>query len=77
MGLNPNNDVKKQWVSTTKYLHIIEYRAMSSVFQTIEPHPHLHPASVSSLRTKGEGGGGGGYTLAGRWGVGGSIVLGW
>ncbi len=33
------------------------------------PHPRLHPASVSSPRTKGVGG----YTLTGRWGGGGSI----
>ena len=38
---------------------------MSVVFQNIDPHPPLHPASVSSPRTKG-----GGYTLAGQWGEG-------
>ncbi len=43
---------------------------MSGVFQNIDPPPPLHPASVSSPRTKG---GGGGYTLAGRRGRGGSI----
>ncbi len=52
---------------TTKYLHI-EYRAVSGVFRTIHPPPPLHPASVSSPRTKGVG-----YTLAGWWGGGGSI----
>ncbi len=48
----------------TKYLHMyVEYRAVSRVCQNIDPpHPFLHPASVSSPRTKG-----GGYTLAGRW----------
>jgi hypothetical protein len=36
-----------------KYSQIMEYRAVSGVFQTIDtPHP-LHPASVSSPRTKG------------------------
>ncbi len=30
---------------------------MSGVFRTIDPPPPLHPASVSSLRTKGGGGG--------------------
>ncbi len=49
-------------------LTYIEYRAVSSVFRTIDPPPPLHPASVSSHRTKG-----GGYALAGRWGGGGSI----
>ncbi len=39
----------------TKYLHIIEYRAVPDVFQTIDPPPPLHPASVSSPRTKGGG----------------------
>jgi hypothetical protein len=34
----------------------------------IHPPPPLHPASVSSPRTQGRG-----YTLAGRWGDGGSI----
>ena len=28
---------------------------MSVVFQNIDPHPPLHPASVSSPRTKGGG----------------------
>jgi hypothetical protein len=32
-----------------------EYRAVSGVFQTINPPPPLHPASVSSPRTKGGG----------------------
>jgi hypothetical protein len=47
----------------------VEYRAVSGVFKNIEnidPPPPLHPASVSSPRTKG-----GGYTLAGRLGGGG------
>ncbi len=45
---------QKPW--STKNLHTyVEYRAVSGVFQTIDPHPPLHPASVSSLRTKGGG----------------------
>jgi hypothetical protein len=36
---------------------------MSLVFQNIDPHPPLRPASVSSPVNKG-----GGYTLAGLWG---------
>ncbi len=52
-----------------KVLTYIEYRAVSGVFRTIDPPPPLHPASVSSPRTKG-----GGYTLAGRWGGGGEGV---
>jgi hypothetical protein len=43
-----------------KVLAYVEYRAVSGIFQNIDPHPPLHPASVSSTRTKG------GYTLAGR-----------
>jgi hypothetical protein len=39
----------------TKYSHIIEYRAVSGVFQTIDTPPPLHPASVSSPRTNGGG----------------------
>jgi hypothetical protein len=49
-------------VISTKYLHIIEYRAVSGVFQTMVPHP--------PLRTKG-----GGYTLAGRCGDRGVSIL--
>ncbi len=44
-----------------KVLINIEYRAVSGVFQTIDPLPP--PPSVSSPRTKG-------YTLAGWWGGG-------
>jgi hypothetical protein len=51
-----------------KILTYIEYRAVSGVFRTIDPPPPLHPASVSSPRTKG-----GGHTLAGRGGGGGGI----
>jgi hypothetical protein len=36
-------------------LTYIEYRAVSGVFRTIDPTPPLHPASVSSPRTKGGG----------------------
>ncbi len=53
-----------------KVLTYVEYRPVSGVFPNIDPPPPLHPASVSSPRTKG---GGGGYTLARRWGGGGSI----
>ncbi len=49
-------------------LTYVESRAVSDIFQNIDPPPPLHPASVSSPRTKGGGEGGtGGYTLAGRW----------
>ncbi len=53
-----------------KVLTYIEYRAVFGVFRTIDPPtpPCLPLASVSSPRTKG-----GGYTLAERWGGGGSI----
>jgi hypothetical protein len=44
-----------------KVILFIEYRAVSGVFRTIDPQPPLHPASMSSPRTKG-----GGYSLAGR-----------
>ncbi len=37
-----------------KILTYVEYRAVSGVFQNIDPPPPLHPASVSSHRTKGE-----------------------
>jgi hypothetical protein len=47
-----------------KVLTYVEYRAVSGVFQTIDPPPPRHSASVSYPRTK--GGGGGWYTLAGR-----------
>jgi hypothetical protein len=36
-------------------LTYLEYIAVSGVFQTIDPPPPLHPASVSSPRTKGGG----------------------
>jgi uncharacterized coiled-coil DUF342 family protein len=45
-----------------KVLTNIEYRGVSGVFRTIDPPPPVHPASVSSPRTKG----GRVYTLAGR-----------
>ncbi len=48
----------------TKYLHIIEHRAVSGVLQTTDPPPPLHPATVSKRRgvhtcraVRGEGGG--------------------
>ncbi len=53
-----------------KVLTYIEYRAVPGVFQNIDPHPLLHPASVSSPRSKG-----GRYTLAGRWGGWGVNIL--
>ncbi len=46
----------------------VEYRAVSGVFQTIDPPSVLHPASVSSPQGRG-------YTLAGRWGGGGVNIL--
>ncbi len=42
---------------THKVLTYVESRAVSVVFQNIDPPPPLHPASVSSPRTKGGGGG--------------------
>jgi hypothetical protein len=52
--------------SPHKVLTYVEYRAVSGVFQNIDPPPPLHPASVSSPRTKGGGvhthrAGGGGW----------------
>ncbi len=55
-----------------KVLTYIENRAVSGVFRTIDPPPPVHPASVSSPRTKGEGGGG--THSPGGEGVGRSIV---
>jgi hypothetical protein len=50
-----------------KVLTYVEYRAVSGVFQNINPPTPSPPSySVSSPRTKGRG-----YTLAGRWGGGG------
>jgi hypothetical protein len=52
-----------------KVLTYIEYRAVSGVFRTIEPHP-LSTQRVSSPRTKGGGGGGVHTRRAVRgWGV--------
>ncbi len=57
-----------------KVLTYVEYRAVSGVFPNIDPHPPLHPASLSSPRTKGgvvhtrravEGGGGWGVNILG------------
>ncbi len=53
-----------------KVLTYVEYRTVSGVFQNIDPHPPLRPASMSSPRTKG-----GGYTLAGRRGAGGGSIF--
>ncbi len=53
-----------------KVLTYVEYRALSAVFQNIDPPPPLHPGGVSSPRTKG-----GGYTLAEQWGGGGVNIL--
>ncbi len=59
---NPSRNCNacKSW--THKVLTCVEYRAVSGVFQNIDPPPPLHPAPKA-----------GGYTLAGRWGGGGSI----
>ncbi len=46
--------------------YISRVQSCVCVFQNIDPPPPLHPASVSSSRTKG-----GGYTLPGGKGVGG------
>ncbi len=45
------------WCCTRNILFFtyVEYRAVSGVFQNIDPPPPLHPASVSSPRTKGGG----------------------
>ncbi len=40
-----------------KVLTYVQYRAVSGVFQNIDPPPPLHPANVSSPRTIGGGGG--------------------
>ncbi len=53
---------------THKVLTYVEYRNVSGVFQNIDPHPPLHPASVSFPRTKG-----GGTHSPGGEGRGGSI----
>ncbi len=37
-----------------KVITYVEYRAVSGVFQNIDPPPPLHPASVSSPRTREE-----------------------
>jgi len=47
----PGLEAYRLKVIATKYLHM--YRAVSGVFQNIDPQPLLHPASVSSPRTKG------------------------
>ncbi len=52
-----------------KVLIYVEYRSVSGVFQNIDPP--LHPASVSSPRTKG---GGEGYTVHTRRAVRGWVV---
>jgi hypothetical protein len=48
----------------------VEKRAVSGIFQYIDPPPPLQPASVSSPCTKGGGGGGGGTHSPGGDGVG-------
>ncbi len=58
LGSNAGQLRLRHWLSdalTHKVLTYVEYRAVSSVFQNIDPPPPLHPASVSSLRTKGGG----------------------
>ncbi len=63
MDDDEDSEVRK-WIKH-KVLKYVEYRAVSGVFQNIDPHPPLPLASVYSTRTKG-----GGYTvhctLAGR-----------
>ena len=60
-----------RWVSCHKVLTYIEYRAVSGVFRTPPSPTQLHPASVSSPRTKGEAGR---YTHSpGGEGVGGGV----
>jgi hypothetical protein len=44
-------------VSNHKVLTYVKYRAVSGVFQNIDPPPPLPPASVSYPRTKGGNGG--------------------
>ncbi len=73
-GIPAHQGLPSCWVTLfvllTKYLRYI-CRVQSCVWRLPKywpPTPPLHPASVSSPRTKS-----GGYTLAGRWGVGGSI----
>ncbi len=39
--------------SSRQYSYTTKYRSVSGVFQNIDPSPPLHPASVSSQRTKG------------------------
>jgi hypothetical protein len=57
------------WSLSCDPLTYVEYRAVSGVFQNIDPPPPLHPASVSSPCSKGWG-----YTDSpGGEGVGGSI----
>ncbi len=61
---------------THKVLTYVEYRAVSSVFQNIDPPPHAPPSPPSEcvLPPHQRRGVPGGYTLAMRWGgVGGSI----
>ncbi len=51
-----NGELVQYWIlSAHKVLPYIEYRAVSGVFRTIDHPPPLHPASVSSPRTKGGG----------------------
>jgi hypothetical protein len=65
---------KRAKVTDHKVLTYIEYRAVSGVFRTIDPTTPLHPASVSSPRTK-DGGGGGGTHSPGGEGVGGQYSI--
>ncbi len=50
-----DSEVRK-WIKH-KVLKYVEYRAVSGVFQNIDPPPPLPLASVSPTRTKGGGGG--------------------
>jgi hypothetical protein len=62
--------MKNDNILYTYILTYVEYRAVSDVFQNIDPPPPLHLASVSSPRTKGRG-----YTLARWWGGWGVNIL--
>ncbi len=68
--LEVRKERNEQCKPQSTYVCSVEYRAVSGVFQNIDPPPPppFHTASVSSPRTKS-----GGYTLAGRavsgWGV--------
>ncbi len=47
--------VRASYTAQSTYIYTVEYRAVSGVFRTIDLPHTLHPASVSSARTKGGG----------------------